>query len=374
LLLIALFLSGCATYKFHHGKAPYDKGYVVSRDDYAIPEYTLGKDNKVPPLKVAKERFKRRRRVVEDYYKKMGFIENHFKTAVYEPPVTLLKMVGGIVRLPYIALSDYRYEHNPKYKERVKQNDAKQDDREAKRIASLKEKLNEYLVKDLAKEKPTVEEPVIEETSMPEPVTEQPATSPEVEPLAAEPITPTVETPTVEIPTVEKTLEPIPPAVEKTAEEPAYPAEPVKVEEAPAPEIKPLAQETEAITPAPEKEEKPVVVKEKAQKQKPQKQKPPKKEKPAIKGDLKVAITAKPLKGYSPLKVQFDGRKSSSPYGKIISYNWEFGDADISTKPKPVNTYFSTTFGSRYFTATLTVKDDKGNTANSSVEIEVITK
>ncbi len=313
LLLVALFLSGCATYKFHHGKAPYDKGYVVSRDDYAIPEYTLGKDNKVPPLKVAKERFKRRRRVVEDYYKKMGFIENHFKTAVYDPPVTLIKMVGGVFCLPYIALSDYRYEHNPKYKERVKQNDAKQDDREAKRIASLKDKLNEYLVKDLAKEKPSVEEPVVEETPVPEPVTEQPAASKE-EPVA---------------PPVEKITEPLPPVVEEAT-----------------------------ITPAPEKEKKPVVVKEK----------------PAIKGDLKVAITAKPLKGYSPLSVRFDGRKSSSPYGKIISYNWEFGDGDTSTKPNPVNPYWSTTFGSRYFTATLTVKDNKGNTASSSVEIEVITK
>jgi len=349
LFLIALFLSGCATYKFHHGKAPYDKGYVVSRDDYAIPEYTLGKDNKVPPLKVAKERFKRRRRVVEDYYKKMGFIENHFKTEVYDPPVTLIKMVGGIFCLPYIALSDYRYEHNPKYKERVKQNEAKQDDREAKRIASLKEKLNEYLVKDLAKEKP-----VVEEVSIPQPIAEEIPASPESEPLAAgvEPITPPVE----------KITEPLPPAVEEA---------PVKAEEAP-PETKPLAQEV--VAPAPEKEEKPVIAKEKAQKQKVQKQKPPKKEKPAIKGDLKAAITAKPLKGYSPLKVQFDGRKSSSPYGKIISYNWEFGDGDISTKPSPINTYWSTTFGSRYFTATLTIKDDKGNTANSSVEIETITK
>jgi len=354
LFLSVLFLSGCATYQFHHGKAPYDKGYVVSRDDYAIPEYTLGKDNKVPPLKIAKERFKRRRRVVEDYYKKMGFIENHFRMAVYDPMATLLKMVGGIVRLPFIAVSDYRYEHNPKYKERIKKIEAEQDNREANRIESLKEKLNAYLVKDISRE-PAVAEVVSMPAQVPE---EQPAASPATEQLAAN---------KEEAEVVQKPAEPIstPPVEKITAEEePAsYPAEPVKTEEV-APETTPLPQEV--IAPAPE-EEKPVIIKEKVKK-------PAKKEKPVLKGDLKAAITAKPLKGYSPLRVQFDGRKSSSPYGKIISYNWEFGDGDISTKPNPINNYWSTTFGSRYFTATLAVKDDKGNIANSSVEIEVITR
>lgn len=83
LILIALvvFLSGCATYKFQRGLKPYDKGYVVSRDDYTIVEYTIGKNNSVPDLGLARQRFKKRRNIVEHYYKKMGYIENRFKMA-----------------------------------------------------------------------------------------------------------------------------------------------------------------------------------------------------------------------------------------------------------------------------------------------------
>ena len=72
LVLLVVFLSGCATYKFQRGKEPYHKGYVVSRDDYIIPEYTTGKDNSVPNLEIAKKRFKKRKATVEYYYKKMG--------------------------------------------------------------------------------------------------------------------------------------------------------------------------------------------------------------------------------------------------------------------------------------------------------------
>lgn len=331
LFLGILFLSGCATYKFHHGKAPYDKGYVVSRDDYAILEYTVGRDNQVPPLKLAKERFNRRRKIVEDYYKKMGYIENHFKMAVYDPSIAFLKLVGGVFRLPFIAVSDYRYEHNPKYKEKIKKLEAEQDIREANRIKSLKEKLNEYLANDLTKEPPITEVATIPE--------EEKAPTPEP-----------IETKSQSIP-------------EKIAEEPSAPPMPVKVEQKP-PETKPPR---ETITLAPKKEEKPVVITEKIKK-------PPKKEKQVLKEDCKAVIIAKPLKGYSPLRVQFNGQQSFSPYGKIIFYSWEFGDGDVSTKPNPVNTYWSTTFGSRYFTTTLTVKDEKGNTATSSAEIEVMTK
>ena len=62
LVLLVVFLSGgCATYKFQRGKTPYDKGYVVSRDDKIIPEYTIGENNSVPNLELARERFKKRK-------------------------------------------------------------------------------------------------------------------------------------------------------------------------------------------------------------------------------------------------------------------------------------------------------------------------
>jgi len=53
---------------------------VASRDGYTIVEYTIGRENTVAPnVALAKERFKRRRRIVEDYYKRMGAIEKKFE-------------------------------------------------------------------------------------------------------------------------------------------------------------------------------------------------------------------------------------------------------------------------------------------------------
>jgi len=84
-------------------------------------------------------------------------------------------------------------------------------------------------------------------------------------------------------------------------------------------------------------------------------------------------IIAKPAKGYSPLKVSFSGQKSYSKSGRIVSYDWDFGDGDTSVKKNPENTYWSTTYGTRNFTVTLTVRDDAGNTSSASTVIEVAT-
>jgi PKD repeat protein len=82
-------------------------------------------------------------------------------------------------------------------------------------------------------------------------------------------------------------------------------------------------------------------------------------------------IIAKPQAGLAPLKVSFNGRKSFSPNGKIVFYSWDFGDGDKSNKPNPTNTYWSTTYGVREFTATLTVKDNKGMVSSASIPIKV---
>lgn len=154
LLLIVLFLSGsgCAVYRTHLGKASFDKGYVVSRNDYTIPEYTIGGDNSVPDIDTAKQRFKRRRKVVEDYYKKMGYIENNFKRNIWNPCWSFMGVVGGVFRLPFIAVSDYRYEHNPKYKDSVDLIEKERASRDKSRIKTLKERLDSYLEEDLKKE------------------------------------------------------------------------------------------------------------------------------------------------------------------------------------------------------------------------------
>lgn len=153
LLILIVFLSGCATYDFHYGKAPYDKGYVASRDNYPILEYTIGKDNNVPDLKLSKERFDRRRKIVEHYYKKMGYIENHFKMTFWDPCVMFLKLVGGVFRLPFIAISDYRYGHNPKYKANIDRREEVKEALQEARIRKLKEGLNIYIQKDLGQER-----------------------------------------------------------------------------------------------------------------------------------------------------------------------------------------------------------------------------
>ncbi|MDD4953423.1 MAG: hypothetical protein PHG40_00765 [Candidatus Omnitrophica bacterium] len=152
LLVLVIFLGGCATYKFQRAKAPDNKGYVVSRDDYVILEYTAGKDNQAPERKLAQERFLRRRHMVEHYYKKMGYIENHFKMSIWDPCIMSLKVIGGTFRLPFIAVSDYRYAHNPQYKARIERLQEARDSSEEARIKGLSAQLHGYIESDLAKE------------------------------------------------------------------------------------------------------------------------------------------------------------------------------------------------------------------------------
>jgi len=344
-----LNLTGCATYKFHHGKAPLDKGYVVSRDDYAIPEYTLGENNTAPGIKLAKERFKRRRNVVEDYYKQMGLIQNHFKMAVIDPAVMFLKLVGGVFRLPFIAVSDYRYEHNPKYKERIDKMERDKEAQEEARVNKLKQDLHKYVMHDLSAENPNLKQAEVEPQ-------EKPAQSPPNEPVrevAPEPVPETAqEAPIVAQPQAEEIVEPQPPIVVES-----------EIEQIDEPQLEPPIPQKEAaqeVLPAPAQ---PQIVEE-ARKEAPE----------GLSADVRAAITANPQKGYSPLRVKFNASNSRSKFGRIVSYSWNFGDGDTSTKINPVNTYYSASFEPRYFTVTLTVKDIKGNTASTSTSIEVLNK
>lgn len=299
LFLGILILPGCATYKFHRGEVPYDKGYVVSRDGYTILEYTAGKDNSVPNLQLAKERFKRRKAMVEHYYKKMGYIENRFKMTFWNPPIMLLKAIGGTFRLPFVAISDYKYEHNRNYREKVRKIEEEKEAREELRIEKLKDKLNTYIENvenKLAKEGDVVK---------PMPVAiEQPVISQK-----------------------EETVEPVPEKEKAFPEEAGLPVQAEKEPIGARPKDSPLA-----------------------------------------------VIIAKPAKGYAPLTVRFSGSRSTSPYGRIVSYFWDFGDGDTSAKVNPSNTYYSGSFAPQYFTVTLTVEDDKGNIAKATANIEVRNK
>ena len=281
ILFAVLFLSGCATYKFQKPASSGSQGYLVSYDDKPILEYTVGKEKSLPDLTLAKERFKRRRHTVEYYYKKTGQIESRFKEFFWDTPGMFVDFLGGILRWPFIAAADYKYNHNPKYKERADKLDEEKDALEKARVNNLKEKLNAYIDEDLVKED-LPQAPVL--AAVPKVVA--PALKPQ-----------------------EKVLPPVVP---------------------------------QPIVPQPV--------------------------------EIKAIIIAKPAKGYSPLKVSFSGQKSYSKPGKIISYFWDFGDGDTSTKKNPENTYWSTTYGPRNFIATLTVRDEAGNRSSASTIIEVITK
>jgi PKD repeat protein len=70
--------------------------------------------------------------------------------------------------------------------------------------------------------------------------------------------------------------------------------------------------------------------------------------------------------GRIPLEVQFSSAASVDPDGDIVAYSWNFGDGSpVSTEANPTHTY--TTTGAK--TAVLTVTDDSGATATSSVVV-----
>ena len=310
LLFFAFSLSGCSTYKFQKSTVSGVQGYLACYDDKPILEYTVGKEKSLPDLTLAKERFKRRKIKVEYYYKKMGGIESRLKEFFWEPPAMFVGLLGGVLRWPFMAIADYKYNRNPKYKERVDKLDDQKDELEKTRVNALKEKLNLYINEDLAKESL----PVIHEPS--EQVTVSPVIQEVIPKTGIPPVNP------------EKTSKP-PRASAKMTQLPVK-IKSVVVRKAPV--AKRLLEPPVAV------------------------------------------IIAKPAKGYSPLKVNFSSQKSYSESGEIIAYDWSFGDGDTSTKKNPENTYWSTTFGSRNFTATLTVRDNAGNTSSASTTIEVITK
>ena len=82
----------------------------------------------------------------------MVFIDNRFKQDFIEPPVTFVKFLFGILRVPFIMISDYKYNHNLQYKERVDKLEDQRYEAERAHIKGLKEELASYIKEDLAKE------------------------------------------------------------------------------------------------------------------------------------------------------------------------------------------------------------------------------
>lgn len=153
IILLSVFsISGCASYKYLYDVKPYKEGYVISRNDTVIAEYTIGKNNLAPQaLELAKERFKRRRAKVDYYYKKMDILYGPILSAMSYPRA-IVGMITGVFKLPFILVSNYRYVHNAEYKKKVDKKDAERKLKEDKDKEVWRAKLGGYIKQDLEKE------------------------------------------------------------------------------------------------------------------------------------------------------------------------------------------------------------------------------
>lgn len=78
-------------------------------------------------------------------------------------------------------------------------------------------------------------------------------------------------------------------------------------------------------------------------------------------------ITAAPTQGDPPLYVSFDASESYDPDGRIVSYQWKFGDGAGAEGTKATHTYTK----KGVYTATLTVRDDEENESSATQAITV---
>lgn len=81
----------------------------------------------------------------------------------------------------------------------------------------------------------------------------------------------------------------------------------------------------------------------------------------------RIVIKATPLEGEAPLTVKFDATESYDPDGRIVAFEWEFGDGNRGTGPVISHTYKIP----NTYTVTLKVKDEKGAVNHQSVVIRV---
>lgn len=80
-----------------------------------------------------------------------------------------------------------------------------------------------------------------------------------------------------------------------------------------------------------------------------------------------ASAKATPTSGEAPLAVQFDGSASQVPNGTITKYEWAFGDGAKGSGAKVSHDYAKP----GDYTATLTVTDNNGATAQATVKVEV---
>ena len=229
---------------------------------------------------------------------------------------------------------------NPVMLKRVQERQLKADAQEEARKRSLMSKLQAYIEQDLLKEE--VQRPAIK-AQKPAKVSAVSQTRAAAQALS------TIES---DLKEQEVSL-----AREKAIQQAAVQEAVEGFEEAPLPAQAASAAPLKKAPPAQQPEKKPAPAKIKAS-GKPQK---------AV-----AVISARPQKGASPLTVRFSSRGSKGAGAKIVSYEWDFGDGDISEKPGPSNTYYNMGYDPATYRVTLTIKDANGNTATAESVIEVL--
>jgi len=80
-----------------------------------------------------------------------------------------------------------------------------------------------------------------------------------------------------------------------------------------------------------------------------------------------VANPGGPYQGTTASPVAFDGSASSDPDGRIVSYDWTFGDGGTASGAKPTHAY--STAGT--YAVTLTVTDDAGRRATATTSASI---
>jgi PKD repeat protein len=85
--------------------------------------------------------------------------------------------------------------------------------------------------------------------------------------------------------------------------------------------------------------------------------------------DLKAQVSAQPVDGVTPLTVDFDASGSSYPDGKIVSYEWDFGDGTPKRIDVAQVSFKYTKIGT--FKATVTAKSSDGKSSTASIDINV---
>jgi PKD repeat protein len=83
-----------------------------------------------------------------------------------------------------------------------------------------------------------------------------------------------------------------------------------------------------------------------------------------------ASATATPSSGDAPLAVTFDGSASTDSDGSIVSYQWNFGDGTTGSGAAVQHTYQNT----GTYAVTLTVTDDDGATASTTLQITATQK